>query len=194
MTGHAPLPPSVHELIIGKKTNIAAPGQPIRLAQQEPLIWELESAVKGESTGTGEATNGGPKVPLSMSALALWERITKTVNEQWPGRNQRALQRLSVGQKIHAWAQGDPDYVEEVCAVWCGQIKGLRYRVHALDAACPECGVDTVYEVDEGDPDGRVYKPALVWTVERAFCRACLASWVGFDEMKELAGVINRHV
>lgn len=163
---------------------------------QEPaLLALLEVAIKtdtsGASGGGGSSRNGAP---VDVNALSIWQAISQTVGEYWPGRGQLHHAKLHLIDRLTWWTETvagttDEVHLEEMCSYWRGQIRELLEPLKRVPIRGGQCARCKEYQVLETDLDGqRVYQPCLTAHLSedpvRIECRGCGGTWYGNTELQ----------
>lgn len=163
-----------------------------QVIREQPLLDELADYVAGAAR-TGAARSGagyGSRMLISSDALEVQQHIEHTVADYGV--------RGDLKGQVMAWASAcaSGDEYQQVVALqtlarWREQIQGMRYSTHELTAPCPMCRCEQVREKSTVG-GGHVLKRALCYTVQRARCRACGATWEGEEGMRELAKTFSQ--
>lgn len=183
-----------HLIVLTVGTPVATANRP-RTGTYAPchqaLLDELADYVAGGSRTGGASSAGryGCRLPLSANALEVQENIRSTVIGSCPG--------APLKMQVKAWgqfhlSQGSVTQALDITTAWIRAIMALRYPVHELQATCPSCGEYEVIKTNcDGATSSHLRKSALYYTVERARCRSCSATWEGLEGMKILASLLS---
>lgn len=162
------------------------------LGTEPPLLRLLEVAIRSSTSG-GEGGGGRSKnsAPLDVTALALWEDISRIVGDHWPGRADLARQRTHLMDRLTAWtnvvAGGEnEEHLLEFCIYWRNQIRELlepKQLIPLRGVSCMGCKEAWVVEEKEGE---HVYVPALRASISERHkhgvevrCLHCEETWSG---------------
>lgn len=160
---------------------------------EEGLLVQLERAI-GSDQGRGSVSGvSGASGVLNLSALELWQAITATVAEFWPGRGDLARAKTHLVPRLQQWTEqvaGTDSEVHllEMCDYWAQAIRDLLdppKRVPIRGGQCPRC---KEHQVLGTDPDGqRVYQPCLLAHISedpvRVECLGCGGTWYGNTQL-----------
>ena len=158
---------------------------------EAPLLYLLERAIASDQ-GRGSVSGvSGASGVLNLAALELWQAVSASIGENWPGRGDLAQAKTPVISRLETWASSlagsdEEVYLLEMCHYWRGQIRDLLEppkEVPLRGISCPTCKQDRILMQD---PDGgSVYQPPLLAYLSedpiRVECRGCTGTWLGTD-------------
>lgn len=156
------------------------------------LLEQLQDAVQS-TQGGGGASAGPHRAPIGLAAAELLAGIRRTVQGR-PDQPLSGRVRSWAAMAGH-WRTRDPQrllWAAEDAEGWVAQGRAIvdPPRPLHLAAACPECGIRTVYVHDSGEDVRR-----LALQIDRstgvAYCQACAAAWAP-EHLPLLAAVLEQ--
>lgn len=162
------------------------------MGTEPPLLRLLEVAIRADTSGgSGGAGRNKNSAPLDVTALSLWEEISRTVGDHWPGRGDPARQNMALIDRLTWWtntvaAGPNEPHLLEFCEYWSRSIRELlepTQKVPLRGVTCMSCKTTWVAEEKEGET---TYSPALRASISERHlhgvqvgCEACGEEWSG---------------
>lgn len=158
-----------------------------------PTELALFTQLRHETTSSSRPSVGassGPRIPVALSAVVLWDEIRETLSTMHiaiSGRDEPTKSPEAKLQKWAAWARADLSGTEaQKClhraAGWAAAIDQLINPVRRIEITgnCPVvgCGASHAWTWDE---DEYVRNTAITATGTEARCGACGTAWMGAE-------------
>ena len=155
----------------------------------ERALLDVLRGMVGNGGDRGKKGSKGRRssAPVDLTALALWQSVSATVDAWHRDHCGRAAgPEPDTATKLQevtsaALTPSEAAQIQEQLETWIGRLRAhLEPPVRlTLTGDCPECGNGHISE--EADDGQVVFNPALVAYETHAECRACTTTWVGKD-------------
>lgn len=156
---------------------------------------QLLDLVEHGNGGVGSLNGQASRILGNQDARELQTRITRTVNQQWPGTGRQHLARKPTPEKIRLWAahargnQDQEQHLTDLLSRWIRQIDGLAQpELGSTFPPCPECEHEYFWT---NRTHGRERRRALESNGKAVWCNACQARWEGLPGMRLLARILT---